>query len=347
MAQIRLSAQSVAGYLLQRGLLTAGNGRRIRVLDLSRRNHNLAIEVDGRPTWFIKQMQHFTPEVVASLKNEANCYQTAWASEDLSRVRTLMPRCADFDAMNSILILEYVSGVNAAEAHLRLEPFDVRVAELLGRTVGSLHRQTPPLLRSSMVQEFHGNLPWVLQHIAEAYPSSRARYVSRFMEHEGAAASFAAIRAEWKADTVIHGDTRLENFILCPSPDSKSGFDVKLVDWELADIGDALWDCAGVMQHYFVQWVSEHAPTPVVWAKLEAALMRFWRAYRAEVCDNGRTDRGRFRNLMLFTGARLVQAGYEHLANSKADTPYIENLARLMLTETDGMLRGFDSGEEA
>ena len=346
MALAPLDAQTVVGYLRQRGLLKAGAERRIRVLDLSRRNHNLAIEIDGQPTWFLKQMQYITPEVVASLNNEVHCYQTAWANEALEPVRALMPRCADFDAMNSIMILEYLNGVNAAEAHLRLEPFDVRVAELLGHAVGKLHRLTPLLLQSPMVRGFHGSLPWVLQSTAEAYPSSRARYVSRFADHRATASVFADLRAKWKVDTVIHGDARLENFILCRSPDSRSGFDVKLVDWELADMGDPLWDCAGVMQHYFVQWVSQHKPTPDLWAKLEAVLRQFWRAYRVEVCWNERNSGRTFRVLMLFTGARLVQAGYEHLANFRSDAPYIENLARLMLTETDGMLRGFDWGAE-
>lgn len=347
MALARLDPQTVAGYLRQRGLLKAGAERRIRVLDLSRRNHNLAIEIDGRPTWFVKQMQHITPEVVASLNNEAHCYQTAWANEALEPVRAFMPRCADFDAMNSILILEYLNGVNAAEAHFRLEPFDVRVAELLGQTVGRLHRLTPLLLQSPMVQRFHGNLPWVLQSSGEAYPSSRARYVSRIADHKATASIFADLRAKWNPDTVIHGDARLENFILSPSPYSQSGFDVKLVDWELADIGDPLWDCAGVMQHYFVEWVSQHTPTPDVWTKLDAALMHFWRAYRKEVGRDGRYAWQAFRDLMLFTGGRLVQAGYEHFANSRPDTPYIENLARLMLTETEGMLRGFDWSAES
>jgi tRNA A-37 threonylcarbamoyl transferase component Bud32 len=345
MVLLRFDAQTVVGYLRRRGLL-AGREGRIRVLDVSRRNHNLEIEIDGRPKWFVKQMQHLTPEVIASLKNEANCYQVAWADEALASVRSMMPKCADFDGANSILVLEFVDGVDAAEAHLRVGAFDVRLAELLGHTVGRLHAQTPVLLRSSMTAGFHRSLPWVLQPPAEAYPSSRARYVARFLEQEGIARSFAAIRAGWKADTVIHGDTRLENFILCRSSDSKSGFEVKLVDWELADMGDPLWDCAGVMQHYLVQWVEQHAPTPRLWEQLNAALGSFWRAYRIEA-GSDRGGQQVLRKLTLLTGARLVQAGYEHLANSRPDTPYIENLARLMLTETDGMMRGFEWGKES
>src|SRR3954452_23649249 len=93
-----LTADTAANYLRERGLATVDHGVPLRVRDLSRRNHNLAVEIDGRACWLIKQIQYDTPEVVASLAREARCYQAAEGNGPLASLRALMPRCAHFDS---------------------------------------------------------------------------------------------------------------------------------------------------------------------------------------------------------------------------------------------------------
>ena len=150
-----LDADTVASYLGDRGLAALNGGERVRVRDLSRRNHNLAVEIDGQAVWLVKQIQYDTPEVVASLAREAHCYQAAEGDGPLAALGPLMPRCAHFDSVHSILVLDFLDGVNAAEAHLRVGPFETRVAEELGRVLCKIHRTTP-------LGSFPQELPWVL-----------------------------------------------------------------------------------------------------------------------------------------------------------------------------------------
>ncbi|MGH9694429.1 MAG: hypothetical protein ACRD5Z_09825, partial [Bryobacteraceae bacterium] len=119
-------------------------------------------------------------------------------------------------------------------------------------------------------------------------------------------------------------------------------FDLRLVDWELADAGDAAWDCANVMQYYWGQWVSVGAPGPEAWNALAAALRNFWSAYSGG--DEGAQPR--FGRATRFTGARMIQTAYEQFVSAGAWTPMVERISRLaclLLTGTDQALKGFEA----
>jgi len=58
------------------------------------------------------------------------------------------------------------------------------------------------------------------------------------------------VASQWEVSSLIHGDIKWMNFIVMPNNE-----DVKLIDWEIADLGDPLWDVAGVFQSYFSAWV--------------------------------------------------------------------------------------------
>jgi hypothetical protein len=325
-----LDAATVASYLGERGLAALHRGEPIQVRDLSRRNHNLAVEIDGRAVWLVKQIQYDTPEVVASLAREAHCYQAAEGDGPLAALRPLMPECAHFDSVHSILVLGFLDGVNAAEAHLRVGPFEGRVAEELGRAVGQVHRAEP-------LGSFPRELPWVLQSLGSGWRGSgRSRFLALFHADYAVARALEELRGSWRADTLIHGDARPENFVLCRP------FHAKLVDWELADAGDAAWDCANVTQYYWRQWACLGAAGPESWNALTTVLQSFWGAY-SSVREG---PRGLFDSAIRFTGARLIQTAYEEFASARVWTPAVErvaHLAFLLLTETGQALKGFEA----
>jgi|KBSMisStaDraftv2_1062788.scaffolds.fasta_scaffold02519_6 aminoglycoside phosphotransferase (APT) family kinase protein len=347
-----LNANNVFRYLQDRHLLGLDDVARVRAHDLSRRNHNLVVEVDGHLVWFIKQIQYDTPEVIASIHREAHCYLAAQDDVALATLHSLMPRCADFDDANCILILAYLDGVNAADAHVRVGPFDVRVAEVLGRLLGTVHRATPLVLQSAVSRVFSSELPWVLRHAgAHEYSGTRSRFLSLFESDLAISRALVDLRESWQTDTVIHGDARLENFVFCRPSEPLTPFEAKLVDWELADLGDAAWDCANVTQHYWTQWMSRGASTPLRWIGLETALTSFWLAYLSARGFLGRPDARRsIRRATVFTGARLIQTAYEQFAGARWWSPSVEcsiRLACLLLLEPDRALEGLEYYQNA
>jgi 5-methylthioribose kinase len=132
-------ARGVAAYLTGRGLITRVPEPRVSVSIVSRRNHSLIMSLEGEPTWFVKQMQTPTPEVVESLRREATCYDFANREPALSPLAELIPVCAFYDPDNAILVMEYLRGVNGAEAHLVLGQWDAEVAGKIGACLGRLH----------------------------------------------------------------------------------------------------------------------------------------------------------------------------------------------------------------
>jgi hypothetical protein len=330
MALPLLNADTVVAYLRDCGLAELDPDKQVQVRSLSRRNHNLAIEIGGRTVWLIKQIQHHTPEVVASLAREAYCYYAAENGGPLAPLHSLMPRCAYFDSAHSILVIGFLEGLNAADAHERAGPFETHLPKelsgVLGRVLARVHRAPLPsgLPRS---------LPWVLQPLEERWRfSARSSFLALFHTDAAVARSLAELRESWRANTFIHGDARPENFIL------SSTSEVRLVDWELADIGDAAWDCANVMQYYWTRWISIGWPTPAAWNALTRALQNLWTEYN----EGSQQPLAR---VTRFTGARLIQTAYEHLASAGRITVVVDRLVRLaslLLLQTDRALRGFE-----
>ena len=340
-----LTSTSVVGFLRERNLLDDVPAGRVSVTEMIRRNLNFAVSVDGRPAWFVKQIQYGTPEVITGQRREARCYQIARETPSLSRLRALMPHCVLFDAERSILVLECLDGVNAAEAHVQVGAFDGRVAAILGGRLALLHATSPAALRSPLRTLLPAELPWVLQQPTDrAHLSQRAAYLAQFKTEVALIREIAELRDNWSRDTLIHGDTRLENFYFCRPANDEAELDTRIVDWELADIGDAAWDCAGVMQNYWQEWIRETSATLQRWEALRGAIERFWAAYAAGRGNDPKPGGPAFRAATRLTGVRLIQTSYEHFARSGSWTPMIERCvrtARLLLTNTDAALRGF------
>ena len=162
-----LDARGVADYLTDRGLITREPEPRVSVSIVSRRNHSLIVSLEGEPTWFVKQMQTPAPEVVESLRREATCYQFASRDPALSPLAQLMPVCAFYDPDNAILVMEYLRGVNGAEAHLVLGQWDTEVAGKIGACLGL----TGPATGVPLAKEIgtRKSTPWSLASTAPSW----------------------------------------------------------------------------------------------------------------------------------------------------------------------------------
>jgi hypothetical protein len=97
----------------------------------------------------------------------------------------------------------------------------------------------------------------------------------------------------------------------------------KIVDWELADIGDAGWDLGAAFQSYLSSWVfsmpeTEAGPAAALVERaqfrledMQPSIAAFWQAYKsARVLDETRARELLDRSLR-YGAARLVQTAYE------------------------------------
>ena len=97
-----------------------------------------------------------------------------------------------------------------------------------------------------------------------------------------------AIRKEWRATAIIHNDIRADNCLLL-TPLMRT--ELKLLDWELAGIGDPCWDVGSVFADMLGTWVhslpiadeitAEYAIALATFPldRMHPAILSFWQTY--------------------------------------------------------------------
>jgi hypothetical protein len=163
---------------------------------------------------------------------------------------------------------------------------------------------------------FPAEIPWQFSmhetDAADLHGESEARreLVRAVAKYSDFGPALDQLRSEWRADTVIQGDWKLEN-ILVPQERDR----MRLVDWEFASWGDPLWDLATLLQSYWNFWVLW--PSQYRIADIQPALRSVVEGY--EQPDVAKAIR--------FAGVRMLQTAFEHLDKAEQMTA---NAVRLM-----------------
>src|SRR5262249_51500722 len=141
-------------------------------------------------------------------------------------------------------------------------------------------------------------LPWVMTvhkpdlELLPHLSSADVQMIRILQKQEGLAERLDSLRRLWKAETVIHGDIKSDN-VLAWRPSDELAWEVRLVDWELVQWGDAAWDLAGALQDFVALWVdsmplavnltieegADQARCPL--AVAQEAIRSLWQGYQA------------------------------------------------------------------
>jgi Ser/Thr protein kinase RdoA (MazF antagonist) len=337
-----LTRNNLADYLLERGLLSFesvvdGN---LMVVEASRRNRNFKVIRKNHPGYFVKQIKEWEPQSIATLQCEATCYWLAQNDPRLSETDLvqLMPRYYFYDSSRHALVTELLpDGENLSEYHRRLGKFPMEIARQLGRRLGGYHRDAGEGLKESPhASVFTRKVPWVLsvhQHSALLFnPLSAAN--ARLLEIVRAYPEFQerldALRAEWQVNGLIHGDMKWDNCLVCAEDQENGESALKVVDWEMADLGDVCWDVGAIFQAYLSFWISSipstgEAPSPELIARaqypleeMQPAIRAFWETY-AESFEAAKRQELLERS-MKYGAARMIQTAYEWMYYSQQVT---------------------------
>lgn len=325
---MHLTVPNLAHYLLARGLLDtrAVVGGDLLIRDASRRNRNFQVVRHAAPGLFVKQMREMQTDAMLTLKREAACYDYASGVPALAR---LMPRLIAYDAARHVLILELVAGAESlADYHAREKSFPTEIGALLGEGLGLYHAHAGDIgADPTMAGLFARQVPVVLTlgngghamlgqfgHIGPALSGLIAR-------HPEFQAALDALGAEWRFDSLIHGDMKWDNVLIFSGAEARRDF--RIVDWELADLGDADWDVGAVLQSFLATWIlsmpigSGLAPQHYVGMagqKLEAmrpVLHAFWDRYAETRGIAADQRRPALQRCMRYGAARLVWTALE------------------------------------
>jgi hypothetical protein len=318
----------VVDLLLSRGLLDRHlvvDGK-VVVYDVSSRHRNIVVLTQSAEGFFVKQPKLDEP---GALDREATFY--ALASDEGSQLSNgllaLLPSFRFYDQKRKLLVLQAPrEAEDLLSFHSRIDGFPLDVAACIGRMLGTVHstptKGTEP---DGPLQNLPRTIPWILSlhtqrplpsEVSNAADSPVLNIVHRYPQF---ASSLQALLDRWRIRSLIHGDIKFANIIRCSMEEQS---DLKLVDWELVDLGDPLWDVGGVLQAYLHFCISAawkaRAPMKEFQSLLQGridqmrpAVNSFWKAYAGTMSSQPGQSEKELELSVAYAAARMIQSVFE------------------------------------
>ena len=270
------------------------------------------------------------PQSIMLLQREASVYWLAANVPGFAALADLLPKYYLFDAMRNALVVELLpEGENLSEYHRRLGKFPVIVAARLGETLGKCHRLTTLDLENTVQPGmFPKQAPWILSaHRTDNSPlnalsGANQQVLGIIQKYSDFHKVLDRLREQWQINTLIHGDMKWDNCVF--SGQGESG-QVKIVDWETADWGDACWDVGGILQAFLTFWIMsipmtagstpaqflQNAPYPI--EAMQPALRAFWLAYTEARQVRQAATKELLVHSVQYGAARMLHTAYEYM----------------------------------
>ncbi|OLD28657.1 MAG: hypothetical protein AUJ04_01025 [Acidobacteria bacterium 13_1_40CM_3_55_6] len=336
--EVIITSNNICYYLIDRGLVDPASVVEgdFMVVETTRRNRNFKVIRRNHPSFFVKQIQNWDPQTVATLQCEATCYWLAHSNPEMGALAALMPNYYFYDPGRHVLITQLLKdGENISEYHRRLNQFPESIAAQLGRALGTYHSETLSKLGDGPGNSvFSKRVPWILSinqqeaHLFQALSAANSQLFSIVRSYPEFNETLDELRDKWRFDSLIHGDMKWDNLVVSVAEENGKGESVKIVDWELADIGDARWDVGAILQSYLSFWILSIPPNAEANAEqlerlaqyplepMQPAIRAFWKTYIATRQIGNEEGRQLLESCVKFGAARMIQTAYEYMQYS-------------------------------
>ena len=323
-----ITASNICHYLIAQRVISSESvvDGDFAVVDVSGRNRNFKVIRKIHSGYFVKQIQQWDAQTVAMLQCEAACYWLARNDSSFASLATVMPEFHSYDLERHILITELIpEGENLYEHLRRVGHFSDEVAARLGQVLGTYHRELGNGLNDSQhAAIFPRQVPWILSadrrnsHPFKELSPATSELFDVIEESSQLRLALDDLRNGWCATSLMHGDMRLENCIVVRDG-AHDEWNLKIVDWELADIGDPCWDLGGIIQAFLSASImslplDNEAPAnmdaPASHAGMQPAIQSFWNGYIAERQNE---EDGLLERCLRYGAARMIQSAYEYV----------------------------------
>jgi hypothetical protein len=341
----------VAPYLLQRGLvdpasIVAGD---LTILDVSRRNQNFKVISARGPSYLLKR--GISPDRAATVAREAAVYELLQSDtqSQCAGFSRYLPKFYCYDSQERLLTLELVRDAeDFRQYQARRRHFSTRLAAMMGKALGALHSVSHVKKTYQGGFSLQQQMPWVLKihrpHLGILRDVSEAnlRLIGIVQQSAEFCRALDDLRRDWSNDRIVHHDIKWDNWLIS-ARSSQPGSRLKLVDWELAALGDPCWDVGSVFSGYLSFWLSSVPITggepPERFLELsrypldsmQPALRSFWSSYVMQMSLDASAAAGWLLRAMRYGAARLVQTAFEHMQRSNQLTGNTVCLLQLSL----------------
>lgn len=333
-----LTASNLAYDLIARGLLSAeaAVSGDFAVVDAGRRNSNFKVLRQNGPGLFVKQVRTGVVDAVSTHSREAAFYDVIRSRPALEPIARIVPKLVDYNPRNYTLTVELIPGAeNVMEHHWRTGAWPEAIGELLGRSLGLCHAHAGTLVSDPVLAAlFPRQLPFVLNiDPATMFPlnsvSPIGPQLAAALQSSGDLLQhLQTLRMEWRLDALIHGDMKLDNCVMFSEPNGS--LQLRIVDWELADVGDASWDIGSIVAACVAYWLFTTPMQPgqpigpEAHARLTAMqpmLRAFWNSYAVTRGFFAQASRLYLLRCLRFCAGRLILGILEYMQNATALTP--------------------------
>jgi len=349
-----LEQRDLVRYLLRRNLISAESlvDGDLAVVDATRRNRNFKLTSDWGPCYFIKQ--GISRDGFATVAHEAAVYQSLGVRSSNVSLARYLPTCQLYDPGEGVLVLDLLQdGKGLGEYHGQRGRFPVTFGAAIGEALGALHSLAWDKPAENDESVAWGQPPWVLSihrpplSIMRDVSGANLDLIKRIQSSPEFCRALDDLHKGWTRDAFIHRDIKGDNIVV--SAGSKSGrrVSLKIVDWEIAGVGDACWDVGSVFSDYLGFWVlsmpitAEARPNEIrklarfPLERMQPAIRAFWQAYIHQMKLDGPTANQYLLRSVRYGAARLVQAGFERMQMSPHLMGHVISLLNLGL----GILR--------
>lgn len=319
--------------LLRTGLLTRESllNNDYEVTTVNRRNRNLTVTTSKNEDYFIKQVVDTQSDNAKSLRNEILFYE--FIAKHLSSIADYLPQNIEGNGEAVYLILRYEKSALPLWRYYKNKPEVTEIPGatmgMIGELLGALHRE----LRGRSLrdlQEKHllsTEIPFIFKLLKPnpgmlAWATSGAlKFVLMLQQEKDAFEIWRKAEESWCEESFIHGDVKLDNFLVFESDSSSAVNRVKLIDWEMFQVGDPAWDVAGVFNDFIFWWVItmpdnmspeqmiKHAQFPLT--NIQQGANQFWQEYTHALGLAEGVAGALIHRAVFFGGLRVIQTAYE------------------------------------
>ena len=328
-----LTPKEIAPYLIESGLASARSVVEgdLVVLDASRRNSNFKVVSERGASYLIKQ--GIDQERAGTMTNEAAVCSFLQSDDAYAPLRPYLPVLHMYRPEEHVEVFELLhDACDLREYHTRLGRFPTRPATDLGVALGMLHSAKYEQGETRQIQ--HRDAPWPLTLHRPSFAlyrrisNANVQLVSTMQSFPAFGMLLDALRARWpefaggEPGTLVHYDIKLDN-VLVVRDGSGRAKGIKLVDWELAGLGDPAWDVGALFGEYLGFWLlsipitGESPPERFLdmalypLSRIQPALGAFWRSYKEQTGLEGQVAAQFLWRAVAYAACRLLQTAFE------------------------------------
>ena len=319
---MRLTKKNTSAYLINKGFLEIDdlmNGEFMLTQSQSR-NSIFQVSRGNKTGLFVKQLVSMDSLNVYLMQKDATVHYMIHKLDVFKNVRQFVPKYFGYDPKTQVLVTGYFPDAqNLVEWSEARKELSVDQAVEIATILSSFHIDlTEEIPTNSSLQFFNRDLPWILN--IPSMPNSQTDALFKMIEEdEFLSDQLHDIRKNWSGNSMVHGDIKLVNFVTV----NEGGKDkVKVIDWEIANIGDPLWDVAGLLQSYLFFWITKLTAGPNGFQLMagqeyldaparKTITSAFWKVYAEKQGWTKEEEEKNKTKTMKYLAARLLQSAKE------------------------------------